>query len=31
MAQTDQGHEHQWAHQQIEAYRQLYPRYAKTA
>ena len=31
MVPIGQDQEHKWAHQQIEAYRQVYPRYAKTA
>jgi ppGpp synthetase/RelA/SpoT-type nucleotidyltranferase len=31
MESTGQDQDHQWAHQQIEAYRQVYPRYARTA
>jgi len=31
MESTSQDLERQWAHEQIEAYRQVYPRYAKTA
>ena len=31
MVPIGQDQERKWAHQQIEAYRQVYPRYAKTA